>query len=352
MLGGKFVTFIEEVRVLFTSNRFHPDVGGIETHSRSLAGFFHKSGHELILTTQTPVDPDPVQMAFDFPVVRQPSLAELLRLHRWADVIFQNNIESKTLWPALFHRKPVIITIQTWIRSSSGKIRWIDRLKKTLLHRANSVVAISESVRKKTFPSATVIPNSYDDTVFKIQRGITRQRDFIFVGRLVSDKGVDLLLKAFSALPGDRRHTLTVVGTGPEEARLRMMAESLGVCERVDFAGAVCGEALARLLNAHCIAVVPSTWEEPFGIVALEAAACGCVVLGSEAGGLPEAVGPAGCLFRRGDVVDLKNHLLKLIRDDSLQEHFRAAARSHLEKHRSCYLSKKYLKLIEEISAQ
>jgi glycogen(starch) synthase len=344
--------FIEAVRVLFTSNRFFPDVGGIETHSRSLAGFFHRSGHDLVLTTQTPADPELVQTAFDFPVVRQPGPAELLRLHCWADLIFQNNIESKTLWPAFFHRKPVIITIQTWIRSSTGKIRWIDRLKKNMLQRANRVVAISESVRKKTFPAATVIPNSYDDTIFKIHNGVDRKRDMIFVGRLVSDKGVDLLLRAFSALPHDCGHTLTVAGAGPEEARLRAMAESLGVRERVDFTGPLCGEALALLLNAHRIAVVPSTWEEPFGIVALEAAACGCFVLGSDAGGLPEAIGPAGCLFRRGDVEDLKNHLLKLVRDDSALERFRTGARGHLEKHRTAVLSKKYLELIEEISVQ
>jgi glycosyltransferase involved in cell wall biosynthesis len=207
-------------------------------------------------------------------------------------------------------------------------------------------------VRKKTFPRAKVIPNSYDDTIFKIHSEITRHRDFIFVGRLVSDKGVDLLLRAFSAFSGEQGYTLTVAGTGPEEARLHAMAEKLGVREQVDFTGPVCGEALSRLLNAHRIAVVPSTWEEPFGIVALEAAACGCVVLGSDAGGLSEAVGPAGCLFRRGDVEDLKNHLLELISNDSLQEGFRAAARRHLEKHQAAVLSKKYFELIEEISAQ
>jgi glycosyltransferase involved in cell wall biosynthesis len=344
--------FIETVRIFFTSNRFFPDVGGIETHSRILAGFFQQAGHDVILSTQSLAAPESPGTAFDFTVVRRPCLKKLLRLHQWADLIFQNNIESRTLWPSFFHRKPVIVTIQTWIRSSSGKIRWIDRLKKRMLYRADRVVAISESVRKTTFTAATVIPNAYDDTTFKIHNGVARERDFIFVGRLVSDKGVDLLLRAFSGLPGDRRHTLTVAGTGPEEARLRAMAERLGIRERVDFAGPVCGEALASLLNAHRIAVVPSTWEEPFGIVALEAAACGCVLLGSDAGGLPEAVGPAGCLFRRGDVEDLKNQLLKLIHDDSLQEWFRTGARSHLEKHQAAVLSKKYLELIEEISTQ
>lgn len=339
------------MKILFTSNRFFPDVGGIETHSRILADFFHRAGHEVVLTTQTPSHSESVTAGFDFRVVRRPGLAELLRLHAWADLIFQNNIESRTLWPALFHRKPVIITIQTWIRSSSGKIRWIDRLKKIMLHRANRVVAISESVRKNTFPAATVIPNSYDDSTFKILSGIARERDVIFVGRLVSDKGVDLLLSAFSALPRDRSLTLTVTGAGPEEARLRAMTKILDVGERVDFTGPVCGEALTRLLNAHRIAVVPSTWEEPFGIVALEAAACGCVVLGSDAGGLPEAVGPAGCLFRRGDVEDLKNHLWKMIRDDLLQVPFRAEVTRHLEKHQADFLSKKYLELIEKISA-
>ena len=340
------------MRILFTSNRFFPDIGGIETHSRTLADFLHRAGHEVVLATQTPAGPATQAARFDYPVVRRPDFRRLLGLHRWAEFVFQNNIEARTLWPALFHRKPVVVTIQTWIRSSSGETRWIHRLKKTMLRRADRVVAISESVRETTFPAAIVIPNSYDDTIFKIREGVARERDFIFVGRLVSDKGADLLLRAFAPLAREEARTLTVVGAGPEEARLRAMAENLGVRDRVDFAGPVCGGELSVLLNAHRVAVVPSTWEEPFGIVALEAAACGCVVVGSNAGGLPEAVGPAGCLFRRGDVEDLKNLLSKLMRDDPLQQRFRAAAAGHLEQHRAAILSKRYLNLIEEISAR
>jgi glycosyltransferase involved in cell wall biosynthesis len=124
----------------------------------------------------------------------------------------------------------------------------------------------------------------------------------IFAGRLVSDKGADLLLEALGLLKTEGiRPSLTLVGSGPEELALRTQAKALSLQDQVHFAGVHCGPDLARLLQQHRILVVPSRWPEPFGIVALEGLACGCSVVASDQGGLPEAAGPCGITFPNGD---------------------------------------------------
>ena len=101
------------------------------------------------------------------------------------------------------------------------------------------------------------------------------------------------------------------------------------------------------MLRQHNIMVVPSIWEESFGVVALEGAACGCVVLGSDGGGLPEAIGPCGTTFRRGDVSDLGSKLAYLLRHPAEWDRYRAAAPAHLELHRPERVARRYLEVFE-----
>jgi glycosyltransferase involved in cell wall biosynthesis len=75
---------------------------------------------------------------------------------------------------------------------------------------------------------------------------------------------------------------------------------------------------------------MPSRYREPYGIVALEAAACGCVVVGSGEGGLAEAIGPCGLTFQNGDVAGLAAALKRALDDAALRERCRAAAPAHL----------------------
>jgi glycosyltransferase involved in cell wall biosynthesis len=108
-----------------------------------------------------------------------------------------------------------------------------------------------------------------------------------FVGRMVSDKGLDLLIEAVAKLRGEGLETnLTVAGKGPEEAAMKELTHALGLDSLVTFVGQVTDMQLNELLNAHKILVVPSRFGEGFGVVALEGIACGCVVVGSTFGGL------------------------------------------------------------------
>src|SRR5437588_15136 len=227
----------------------------------------------------------------NYRLTRRPSVARLFGLLRWSDLFFQNNISLRSLVPAFLLRKRILIVHQTWLQNTRGGIGWNNRLKYALLRFVTNV-AISKAVADRISGHSFVIGNPYDDATFRLIPNVARDKKLVFVGRLVSDKGVDLLLQAMKLLQNDGvTPDLTIVGSGPEEGDLRRLATELALDRQVTFAGQKSGAVLAELLNRHRILVVPSRWAEPFGIVALEGIACGCVVVGSEKGGLKESIG-------------------------------------------------------------
>jgi len=148
-----------------------------------------------------------------------------------------------------------------------------------------------------------VVLNAYDEIVFReVRPWKEREKELVFLGRLVSQKGCDILLKAMGRL-NKRGLTpqLTIIGDGPERNNLESLSESLGLSHQVSFAGQAQGENLAAILNEHQMIVVPSSYEEAFGIVALEGMACGCVPIVSERGGLVDAIAGHGFAFPNGD---------------------------------------------------
>lgn len=330
------------MKILLGSHHFAPSIGGIETASELLAREFVTLGHEVRVITQTADGNE-----FPFPVVRRPGALELLRQVAWCDVFLQNNISLRTAWPLLFIRRPLFVTHQTWIRNPRGEIGWQQRLKHLVLRFAKSI-AISKAVADELSTSAIVIGNPYDDEIF-IDLGGQRTRDLVYVGRLVSDKGVDLLIDALSILQRDGTHTrLTIVGDGDDHTKLERRASEAGLQSVVEFVGSRSGRQLAEILNRHRILVVPSRWPEPFGIVALEAIACGCVVVGSAQGGLPEAIGPCGLTFPNNDVHALASALGQLIKDPARRDQLRSNAGSHLARFTKRRIAEAYLDFIQK----
>lgn len=309
------------VKILLGSHHFFPSTGGIETVSELLAREFVAAGHEVRVITGTPGDPHLL-----YPVIRDPAF-ELLHHVRWCDVFLQNNISLRTLWPLLFVRRPLFIIHQTWISGPNDALAWQHRLKRWALRLATSF-SISRAVADRLPVGSQVVGNPYDDRIFKLLPAAPRTRELIFLGRLVSDKGVSLLLDALKLVATKPR--LTIVGDGPERGSLERRVANLQLEAQVTFAGSQHGESLAALLRQHQLLVVPSLWQEPFGIVALEGVACGCVVVGSAGGGLAEAIGPCGITFPNGDTAALARAISSLLSDPAECERLRQNAAAHL----------------------
>ncbi len=139
-----------------------------------------------------------------------------------------------------------------------------------------------------------------------------------YAGGLVREKGVDLLLRACARLP--QPWQLTLVGSGPEEARLTRLTQELGIQDRVHFRGRLPSHAMPDFYRSLDLLVLPSrtqrNWKEQFGRVLVEAMACGVPVLGSDSGEIPNVIGQGaeagGLLFPEGDVEALVARLREL----------------------------------------
>lgn len=156
------------------------------------------------------------------------------------------------------------------------------------------------------------------------------------VGRLAPEKGFDLALRAF-ALLGSKfpEARLTIAGDGPCRSALERLARALGVERRVLFPGWVEPGKVWPLMNEATVVAIPSRWEEPFGLVALEAAFMARPVVAARAGGLPEAFeeGVTGLGVAREDPVGLAEALISL-----LEQPERATAMGLAARQRACEL--------------
>lgn len=340
------------MKILIASRYFYPSLGGSETNAEILAREFVKLGHQVKLITHTPGTANDAQgNPFPFEVIRQPGRLRFLTLMRWCDVCLQNGIILKQAWALWLTRTPWVIRHQTWIQQPHQAATWLTRLKLLAVKGATSI-AISEAIAHHLHHPSTIIPNPYRDEQFRLLPAIERTKDLVFVGRLVSDKGVDLLLQAVANLSAyNLTPKLTIIGSGVEEAALRQQAKALNLDAQVAFVGSKVGDELVTLLNQHHILVVPSRWHEPFGVVALEGMACGCVVVGSEGGGLKDAIGTGGITVPNGDVDALTQALAHLLKHPDERTRYRNNASKHLANHRQAAVARAYLRVLEEAIA-
>jgi glycosyltransferase involved in cell wall biosynthesis len=159
-----------------------------------------------------------------------------------------------------------------------------------------------------------------------------------FAGRLVPEKGVDLLLRAVAQLPAQALPAVAVrlLGAGPERVRLLALAHDLGLAGQVTVESAGSLEMPARLAGLDCL-VLPSrsrpNWKEQFGRVLVEAMACGVPVIGSTCGELPHVIGAAGLVFPEEDVAALAAHLRALWQDAALRAQLGARGRERVLAH-------------------
>jgi len=353
------------VNILLVTHFFYPSVGGTETVARILAEEFTAAGHAVKVITTTPAVPILEESpAFPFEIVRRPDAATLLAATRWSDVVLHNNPCFQSAWPLLAVPRPWLVTAHVGIPGweAGWRAGCVGAFKRALLRRVPTY-AVSRALAHELGleGSAPVVPNPYRDDCFHPIPGIPRERDLLFVGRLVSDKGADRLVRALARLhPQGRPATLTIVGTGPEENALKALALREGVDSQIVWAGQRTAPEITRLMHAHRVLAIPSRWAEPFGLVALEGIACGCFPVGSHRGGLPEAIGPCGLTFESGLESDSENRAIdaltarldQALGSEALRQSHLAHAAAHLQPHRRASVAAVYLDLLEQLRSR
>ena len=332
-------------RILLCSYAFHPGIGGIEMVSVFLAEHFVRRGLEVEVVTNSPDKADNKHV-YGYPVHRRPNRGELLKIWRSCDLVYQNNISLNYLWPLVIAPKPLVVTSQTPIDATIEKSALKRRLKAQVMRLAHNT-ACSQYLAD-TFPVPSRVIYNPLRKIFQIDPRANRNRDLIFVGRLSDSKGIDTLLKALSLLgKKSLRPNLTIVGGGPEEAKLKALSTELDLNGQTIFVGPKQAPEIVNLINQHQIMVVPSTRKpaEALGIVAMEGIACGAVLIVSKQGGLPEAIGPCGMTFECENAQALADTLEKVLTNPQLREELRAPASEFLKKFDEDVIVDQYLEV-------
>jgi glycogen(starch) synthase len=255
------------------------------------------------------------------------------------------------------HRLPWVVTVhatefgrhQGWVQQHPQS--HIHALERAMVRRADHVITCSQFMHshlRSVFGAApariSAIPNGIDP--IDLEQAEAEDLDALrarfarpearlvrMVGRLVYEKGFHVALDALAPVVrrlGNVR--FVVAGTGTAEAELKRQARRLGLARYGSFLGWVGDDKLHALYRVAEVCIVPSIYE-PFGIVALEAMASGCLCVVADTGGLREVVpadGTAGVRFPARDASALRETLERVLADDAARAQLVSEARDHV----------------------
>ena len=337
------------MNIVLHSPQFLPLVGGVENVVFDWGNALCQLGNKVSIITYTNGQND---TSWPFMIYRKPGLWKELQILRKADVVMQFNVSLKGFIPIFLSGSALVVSHQSSVffadgssSSSTAKIKmWIAK------NYAKLNIACSAYLAEVMGLKAAIIPNPYNESLFKNKHHLVKKYDIVFLGRLVSDKGCAILLEALSILKSKGfTPSVQIIGDGNEKTALKNWATTHGLQEQIEFQSALRGSALVEALNNSKLMVVPSVWEEPFGIVALEGLACGCTVIVSASGGLPEAIGQVGFTFPKGNALALSVLLEKYLIVKKTFEKKPEDIYQHLQAHTPIATAKKLLDLLRKV---
>jgi len=217
-----------------------------------------------------------------------------------------------------------------------------------------------EIMRDKGFAKpAVVIPQfGFDPLIYQPPPPKPRPANHIptigYIGRLVEEKGVQVLLEAVALLRPHYR--VEIIGTGYYRTELEILASRLGIRDRITFRNSVAALKVPEALNGFDVLVVPSltraNWMEQFGRVIVEAMGCEVPVVGSDSGEIPNVIGDAGIIVPEGNAEQLALRLHELLEDREMRRDLATRGRQRMltqftqrqvaQRHYQLYLSMLY----------
>ena len=186
---------------------------------------------------------------------------------------------------------------------------------------ASARISISKALKKKMenfgVTEIEVIPNPIDQNIFKPTKTQTniefgKTLNFFTLGRLVQQKGIDILLHAISELPEDLNIEFTIAGDGQESESLINLTNTLKISHKVNWTGALSRKEVIKYFQKSDAFVLPSR-HESMGVVFAEAAACGLPAIGTICGGPEEIITKdTGILVQPEDIQGLASAIKQM----------------------------------------
>jgi glycosyltransferase involved in cell wall biosynthesis len=357
------------LKLLIYAEYFLPVIGGVQTSvallARCLAGrdaADSSNDHcmEVTLVTRTAAN-GMDDSALPYRIIRRPGLLQLARLIREADVI---HIAGPCFLPLVFVwllAKPAVVEHHGYhaacpnglllierdrslcpghfmagryrkcLDCNSGTRGWLGSLRLLLMTfprrwlceriSLNATITDHVAVRLELSRTRTI----YYGVEILESRSLGPARDpsqklrLAYLGRLVAEKGVSVLLRAAHRLQDDGcKFDLTLIGDGPERSNLETLTKELSLTGCVTFAGELQRQDVDRVLRTTDVVVMPSLWEETAGLAAMEQMMTGGAVVASEIGGLAEVVDGAGLRFCPGNSEELYSCLSRIAKEPGL----------------------------------
>ena len=351
------------MRILIFSADFFPILGGVQTYVHLLAKGLCEwidgecSGSiETIVVTETPSG-DWDDSSLPYAVFRRPSILGLKKLIGGADIVHLAGPSFLPMCLSWLMGKPFVIEQHGYqaicpngllllhpkkqacpgyfsmkryfrcISCRSAEIGAVGGLKsflftfprRWLCDQASANIAITKHVEKRLALSKahTIYYGIHDGTQGPDLHGPGQvPLEISYIGRLVSEKGIPILLQAVQRLKHESVPVrLTLIGDGPQRGFLERLTRELQIEERIKFAGQMQADALAQATRNISVVVMPSIWEETAGLSAIEHMMRGKIVIAADIGGLSEVVGDAGLKFPVGDWKSLADRILEISRD-------------------------------------
>lgn len=294
----------------------------------------HTDGYELIVTR--------IALNGNYHLHFYPGLAQHFRAFRPDIVHIDEEPYNLATWQAMrlavsAGAEALFFTWQNLNRHYPPPFRWMEAYN--FRHAAYAIAGNQDAsgvLRAKGFagPIAVIPQFGVDPERFAPAPRTETAAPFIigFFGRMVPEKGVDLLLEAAAGLPGDWR--LVYIGEGPARAGLEAKVREMGLSARVEFHPRVPSVEMPAYLRRLDALVLPSlsrpNWKEQFGRVLIEAMASGVPVVGSDCGEIPHVIGDAGLVFPEGDADALCAALSRLRADAALRERLAEQGRARV----------------------
>lgn len=354
-----------KINLLLYSHDWFPLVGGVQTITLSLAtglAEWSKShpgeSFEVTFVTQTPAN-GMDDSKFPFRVVRRPSLRELIKLIRRADVV---DLAGPSLLPLALTKVLQKLSVLEHHGYQSicpngllvyepdhavcpghfmagryhkcihcnkkdmgliGSIRSLGLTfpRRWLAKQATMNVGVSPHVAQRVeLPRTIAIWNGVPETPepqYVGEPGVDQQCIcFGYLGRLVTEKGLPVLLRASRELAAKGySFRLRIVGDGPERASLEKLAQDYGLADRTEFVGSVPAAAIPETLRGVSVIVMPSVWEDVAPLVAMEQMMDGRLLIASDIGGLSQIAADGGLVFPAGDANALSVQMHQVLTD-------------------------------------
>jgi glycosyltransferase involved in cell wall biosynthesis len=275
---------------------------------------------ERVYTEGYRLQETPITLNGNFHLHFYPHLSDYMNEFRPDIVHIDEEPYNVSTWHALFlanmmHTKTLFFSWQNIKRNYPPPFNWGESW--VMNHVDYALIgtdSAGEVLRQKGYKGrlATIPQFGTDEQLFQPQM-LRTDRPFTigYIGRLVEEKGVDLLLLAAAQLTGDWR--VRIVGSGPLREALDNLTHELGIANRVTFIDWVASTEMPQQYEKIDVLVLPSltrpNWKEQFGRVLVEAMAAARPVVGSDSGAIPGVIGSAGLVFPEGNVAALAQHL-------------------------------------------